>query len=52
MDKYNPEGKGKYQAIASGWQHLMNTGPIFADGLNLMDRTTRAVTAGTRMWKI
>jgi aldehyde:ferredoxin oxidoreductase len=37
MDKYNPEGKGKYQAIMSGWQHLMNTSGVCifaADGLN------------------
>lgn len=37
LDKYNPEGKGNYQAIMSGWQHLMNTSGacIFAaDGLN------------------
>jgi len=37
LDKYNPEGKGKFQAIMSGWQHLMNTSGacIFAaDGLN------------------
>lgn len=37
MDKYNPEGKGKYQAIMSGWQHLMNSSGVCifaADGLN------------------
>jgi aldehyde:ferredoxin oxidoreductase len=37
LDKYNPEGKGKYQAIMSGWQHLMNTSGVCifaADGLN------------------
>ncbi len=37
MEKYNPEGKGKYHAIMAGWQHLMNTSGacIFAaDGLN------------------
>ena len=37
MDKYNPEGKGKYQAIMSGWQHLMNCSGVCifaADGLN------------------
>ena len=37
MDKYNPEGKGRYHAIMAGWQHLMNTSGacIFAaDGLN------------------
>jgi aldehyde:ferredoxin oxidoreductase len=37
MDKYNPEGKGKYQAIISGWQHLMNSSGVCifaADGLN------------------
>lgn len=37
LDKYNPEGKGKYQAIMSGWQHLMNCSGVCifaADGLN------------------
>lgn len=37
LDKYNPEGKGKYHAIMAGWQHLMNCSGacIFAaDGLN------------------
>jgi aldehyde:ferredoxin oxidoreductase len=37
MDKYNPEGKGTYQAIMSGWQHLMNCSGVClfaADGLN------------------
>jgi aldehyde:ferredoxin oxidoreductase len=37
LDKYNPEGKGKYQVIMSGWQHLMNTSGVCifaADGLN------------------
>ena len=37
LDKYNPEGKGKYHAIMSGWQHLMNTSGVCifaADGLN------------------
>jgi aldehyde:ferredoxin oxidoreductase len=37
MDKYNPEGKGKYHAIMAGWQHLMNCSGVCifaADGLN------------------
>jgi aldehyde:ferredoxin oxidoreductase len=37
LDKYNLEGKGKYQAIMSGWQHLMNCSGVCifaADGLN------------------
>jgi aldehyde:ferredoxin oxidoreductase len=37
LDKYNPEGKGKYQAIMSGWQHLMNCSGVCifaADGVN------------------
>jgi aldehyde:ferredoxin oxidoreductase len=37
MDKYNPEGKGKYHAIIAGWQHMMNASGacIFAaDSLN------------------
>jgi aldehyde:ferredoxin oxidoreductase len=37
LDKYNPEGKGKYQAVMSGWQHLMNCSGVCifaADGLN------------------
>lgn len=37
LDKYKSEGKGKYQAIMSGWQHLMNCSGVCifaADGLN------------------
>jgi len=37
LEKYNPEGKGKYHAIMAGWQHLTNTSGaclFAADGLN------------------
>jgi aldehyde:ferredoxin oxidoreductase len=37
MEKYQLDGKGKYQAIMSGWQHLMNCSGVCifaADGLN------------------
>ncbi|MBN2321807.1 MAG: aldehyde ferredoxin oxidoreductase family protein [Acidobacteria bacterium] len=37
LDKYNPEGKGKYHAIMAGWQHITNTSGaclFAADGLN------------------
>ena len=37
LEKYNPEGKGKYHAVMAGWQHLINTAGaclFAADGLN------------------
>jgi aldehyde:ferredoxin oxidoreductase len=37
LEKYNPEGKGKYHAIMASWQHLTNTSGaclFAADGLN------------------
>jgi len=37
LEKYNPEGKGKYHAVIAGWQHLINTAGaclFAADGLN------------------
>jgi len=37
LEKYNPEGKGKYHAVMAGWQHLINTSGaclFAADGLN------------------
>jgi aldehyde:ferredoxin oxidoreductase len=48
LDKYNPEGKGRYQAIMSGWQHLMNCSGVCifaADGLNFRwIELTKAIT--------